>query len=310
MYNDHVQYENEVLKRLFGSEIPDINELRKNIRMVFLNVHPIWDFNRPVPPNVIYLGQMHLQKERVKKLPEEIELFVNSSVHGFIYMSFGSNVKLSSLPQEKIQIFSKIFSEIPYEVLWKRDGEIPVNLSQNIKISEWFPQSTLLRHPKIKLFITQGGLQSTDEAIFAGVPLIVVPCLGDQWYNAEQYVRHGIGRKLELNNLNEKLLKESIEDVIHNKSYRENVKKLRQIITDQPQTSLEKAVWWTEYVLRHKGAKHLMSPAANLSWLEYYEINFVIFLLGILFLCIISIIFILRLLVTFLFVRDIKIKEN
>lgn len=59
-------------------------------------------------------------------------------------MSFGSNVKLSSLPQEKIQIFSKIFSEIPYEVLWKRDGEIPVNLSQNIKISEWFPQSTLL----------------------------------------------------------------------------------------------------------------------------------------------------------------------
>lgn len=68
----------------------------------------------------------------------------------------------------------------------------------------------------MKLFITQGGLQSTDEAITAGVPLIGVPMLGDQWFNVEQYVRLNIGIKLSLESINEEILKNAIESVIKN----------------------------------------------------------------------------------------------
>lgn len=71
-------------------------------------------------------------------------------------------------------------------------------------------------HPKIKVFITQGGLQSTDEAITAGVPLIGIPMLGDQWFNVEKYVHHGIGVKLELETLTEEILLNSIKNVINN----------------------------------------------------------------------------------------------
>lgn len=42
---------------------------------------------------------------------------------------------------------------------------------------------------------------------------------------------------------------------------------------DQPQKPLERAIWWLEYVLRHGGAKHLRSPAANISWSEYLELE-------------------------------------
>ncbi|CAH2058054.1 unnamed protein product, partial [Iphiclides podalirius] len=69
------------------------------------------------------------------------------------------------------------------------------------------------RHPNVKLFITQGGLQSTDEAITAGVPLIGIPMLGDQWYNVEKYVHHGIGVRLDIENLTEELLKNAIIEV-------------------------------------------------------------------------------------------------
>ena len=48
---------------------------------------------------------------------------------------------------------------------------------------------------------------------------------------------------------------------------------------DQAESPLERAVWWTEYVLRHGGAKHLRSPAANMSWAQYLELELVITLL-------------------------------
>ncbi|KAJ9584429.1 hypothetical protein L9F63_021222, partial [Diploptera punctata] len=38
---------------------------------------------------------------------------------------------------------------------------------------------------------------------------------------------------------------------------------------DEPETSLERLIWWTEYVLRHKGAKHLRSAALDLHWYQY-----------------------------------------
>lgn len=69
-------------------------------------------------------------------------------------------------------------------------------------------------HPKIKLFITQGGLQSTDEAITAGVPLIGIPMLGDQWYNVEKYVHHKIGMKLDMSSLQEDEFRDAINTVI------------------------------------------------------------------------------------------------
>lgn len=58
-------------------------------------------------------------------------------------------------------------------------------------------------------------------------------------------------------------------------SYRRNILKLRAIMRDEAQTALQRAVWWTEHVLRHGGA-HLRAPAAGVSWSEYYEIDLVV----------------------------------
>lgn len=72
-------------------------------------------------------------------------------------------------------------------------------------------------HQNIKLFITQGGLQSTDEAITAGVPLIGIPMLGDQWYNVEMYEYHKIGVLLQMETITEEKLLNSIHTVIDDK---------------------------------------------------------------------------------------------
>lgn len=59
-------------------------------------------------------------------------------------MSFGTNVKPSLLPKEKVQIFIKVFSELPYDILWKWDQDEIPGRPKNVKISKWFPQSDLL----------------------------------------------------------------------------------------------------------------------------------------------------------------------
>lgn len=44
-------------------------------------------------------------------------------------------------------------------------------------------------------------------------------------------------------------------------------------------SGLEKAVWWTEYVIRHNGAHHLKNPALNMPWYQYFLVDVVAFTL-------------------------------
>ncbi|CAH2098392.1 unnamed protein product [Euphydryas editha] len=273
--NQHA--EDVMLKNIFGPDIPSLDDIRKKVHLLFLNIHPIWDLNRPVPPNVVYLGGLHQKTQR--DLPLDLKSYLDSSKNGVIYISFGTNVKPSIFPAETLKIFTDVFSKLPYDVLMKWDNDELPGRSKNVRISKWFPQSDMLRHPKIKLFITQGGLQSTDEAITAGVPLVGVPIYGDQWFNTDLYVKLNIGKRIVLETLTEDELTDVIKTVVNNNSYRQNIIKLRNMMHDQPQKPLERAVWWTEYVLRH-GGLHLRAPGADISWTEYYELKLVFLLLA------------------------------
>lgn len=51
-------------------------------------------------------------------------------------------------------------------------------------------------------------------------------------------------------------------------SYRESAKLLSSRFRDRPMSPLETAVYWTEYVIRHKGAPHLRGAARNLAWYQ------------------------------------------
>ncbi|XP_045454955.1 UDP-glycosyltransferase UGT5-like, partial [Melitaea cinxia] len=272
-------YVHEMLKQDFGSDVPTLEELYNNVHMLFLNIHPIWADNQPVPPGVIFTGGIHQSPE--KELPKDLNTYLDSSTRGVIYVSFGTNILARMFEPETVQIIVNVLSKLPYDVLWKWDQDELPGKSDNIKISKWLPQSDLLRHPKIKLFVTQAGLQSTDEAITAGVPLVAIPMFTDQWYNAEKYIKHGIGMKLDIDFLTEDKLKHAIETVITDESYRRNIIKLRDIMHDQPETPLERAIWWLEYAIRHGGAKQLRAPTANISMAEYFELQLVLIVLSI-----------------------------
>ncbi|XP_069356878.1 UDP-glycosyltransferase UGT5-like [Maniola hyperantus] len=299
-----------IIRKNFGDNVPGFEILAKKIVMMFLNEHPIWADNRPVPPNIIYIGGIHQPPE--KDLPKDLDNYLNSSKHGVIYVSFGTNVLPSQLPAEKIEIMTKVFSQVPYDILWKYDKDILPGQSKNIKLSNWLPQSDLLKHPKVKLFITQGGLQSTDEAINAAVPVIGIPMSGDQWYNIQKYVHHGIGLQLDMVTLTEKDFNETVNRVILDKSFKNNMLRLRIIMRERPIKPLDHAVWWTEHIIKY-GGSHLRAPAANMSWLEYYEVKLVFIVMSILIIIIGVLFWIVKSVFKFIFnfyKINIKLKEH
>ncbi|XP_022837179.1 UDP-glucuronosyltransferase 2B20-like [Spodoptera litura] len=277
VYRNLEEIENKILRKNFGEDVPPVSELNNNVDMLFLNINPIFEGIRPVPPSVVYMGGLH-QKPN-KELPAELKSYLDSSKNGVIYVSFGTNVDPTQFPADRIAVLVNTLSQLPYDILWKWNGDVLPGRTDNIRIEKWLPQSDLLKHPKVKLFINQAGLQSTDEAISAGVPLIAFPVFGDQSYNAERYEFLKIGKKMNLETLTVEQFTNAIKTVIGDESYRKNIEKLRNVMRDQPQSPLERAIWWTEHVLRHGGARHLRGPAANMSWADYLELELVFTLL-------------------------------
>ncbi|XP_045506842.1 UDP-glucosyltransferase 2-like [Colias croceus] len=269
MYNiyrtQHLDY--AIAKKYFGDDMPIFEILFSNTKILFINEHPFWADNRPVAPNVIYIGGIHQTKD--KPLPNDLKAYLDSSKNGVIYVSFGTNVKPHMLAMDKIKIMVDVLSKMPYDVLWKWDANELPGISKNIKISKWFPQSDLLKHPKIKLFITQGGLQSTDEAISAGVPLIGIPLLADQWYNVEKYVFHKIGLHQDYSSITAEGFKNALDTILHNSSYKTNIVRLGGLMREHPVKPLDTAVFWTEHVIKH-GGDHLQPPNAGISGIIAY----------------------------------------
>ncbi|RVE45575.1 hypothetical protein evm_009772 [Chilo suppressalis] len=305
------KYENEQLKAKFGPNTPTVFELKNNIDFLFINSNPIFCNNRPVPPNVAFVGPLHLQP--LKELPQDLKSYLDFSKTGVIYVSLGTNVKPSNMDKELLNAFLSAFEALPYDILFKFDEDNTKKIPKNVKIQKWFPQRDLLAHPNVKLFVTQGGVQSTDEAIDAGVPLVTIPMLGEQYYNAHKHVELGIGIRLDALTLDAKTLLKGIEEVLNNRSYRENIRKLKEIMDDQLQTPMERAVWWTEYVIRHKGARHLRSLAANISWAEYLMADVLFTLAAIAFSTLLAIALLIKFMLSTLFrisVSKNKIKQS
>ncbi|KAB7505528.1 UDP-glycosyltransferase, partial [Armadillidium nasatum] len=147
------------------------------------------------------------------------------------------------------------------------------DLPSNVKLQKWLPQPDLLGHPKIKLFITHGGLLSTLESSYHGVPVIGIPVIGDQKTNMMEVENEGWGRVMLWKNLEENTLRELILDVLNNKKMTEIVKQKSVIMKDRLVPPDEEAAYWVEYVMRHNGAPHIRSPLFMMKWYEVYNID-------------------------------------
>jgi len=92
-------------------------------------------------------------------------------------------------------------------------GEIP----KNFIVKNYVPQTEVLQYTK--LFITHGGMNSTHEGLYYGVPLIVIPLSADQPIIAGQVADIGAGIQLQMQSLTANQLREAADHVLKDPSF-------------------------------------------------------------------------------------------
>ncbi|XP_063058635.1 UDP-glucuronosyltransferase 2A1-like [Engraulis encrasicolus] len=243
-------------------------------------IRTYWDveYPRPLLPNFKFVGGLHCKP--AKSLPEDMEEFVQSSGDaGIVVFSLGSMIK--NLTMERANAIASALGQIPQKVLWRYCGVKPETLAPNTRLYDWLPQNDLLGHPKTKAFITHGGTNGLYEAIYHGVPMVGIPFFADQPNNMNHMSKQGAALSLDFNSMESKDLVDALNTVINVPSYKENIMRLSRIQHDQPMRPLDEAVFWIEFVMRNKGAKHLRVQSHNLSWYQYHCLDVFAFLLAI-----------------------------
>ena len=216
-YHVHVYpSENARIKKYIPNG-PDISDVLYNVSIVLMNSHP--STNQPVPyvPNMIDIAGFHIKAP--KKLPQDLQEFLDSAKDGVIYFSMGSNLKSADFLPEQRDAVLKTFSKLKEKVLWKWEDDVLPGQPKNVKLSKWLPQQDILAHPNVKLFITHGGFLSTSETIYHGVPVLAIPIVGDQKLNAKTAVDNGFGLALSYDELTEEKFAQSVHEILTNSKY-------------------------------------------------------------------------------------------
>ncbi|KAI8437419.1 hypothetical protein MSG28_011745 [Choristoneura fumiferana] len=266
-------FEQKIYKDYFGPAVakrgrvlPNYYETVFNASFMLANSHPALSQPISMPPNVKEIGGYHINPE-VKPLPADLQKLMDEAQHGVIYFSMGSNVKSKDFPESLKQDLFRVLGEFKQTVIWKFEEDLP-NKPKNIHVVQWAPQQSILAHRNCRLFITHGGLLSTTETIFFGVPTIVIPYGADQHLNALRAVKKGYALMVELSYEIPREIKVAVDEMMNNPKYTERVKELSKLYHDRLVPPGKELVHWVEHVVRTGGALHLRSPALMLPWAD------------------------------------------
>ncbi|CAH1797145.1 unnamed protein product [Owenia fusiformis] len=257
-----------------GDACDNIRDSPKTVSLVFINRNDALHYPAPFMPHVISLEGFFMDKP--KPLSQHYaDIIKQAGDNGIIVVSFGSMFR--RLWPELRSIFAKAFAAMPQTVIWSYEGPRPEGLGNNTIVNKWIPQQDLMSHPATKLFVTQCGAASSFQALNNALPTIGIPFFWDQFYNCRLLSdRIKSGKTISLKKITSEELQRAMEEVIKDETYKENANKAAAIYHDQPIPPRDKVVYWAEYVIRHKGAPHLRSQAANeLNFFQYFLLDIV-----------------------------------
>ena len=147
-----------------------------------------------------------------------------------VYISLGSIISNRGFCRECIRAFGgKPFSvilntgKVPPESL----GRIP----ENIFAYGFVPQVEVLSRTDV--FLTHCGMNSINEALSLGVPMVAMPFINDQITNADRLVELGVARRVRSFPSSGRELYRAVSEVLENRTYREKAAAMRDSIRRQ-----------------------------------------------------------------------------
>lgn len=150
----HIPKQMEIAAEYFGhldDKMPTIDDLVKSVSVALINAHQFFLPVRPTMPGIVFIGGAHIEKP--KRLPIDIQTFLDGAKDGAILFSIEMNIRMR---KQTFDIFLNAFKQVKQRILWKCDDESIPNIPSHIMIRKSLPQSDVLAHQNIVLFIHQG----------------------------------------------------------------------------------------------------------------------------------------------------------
>ena len=140
--------------------------------------------------------------------------------------------------------------------------------------------------------------------------MLLMPFFGDQFSNSIKITEMGGGLYLDHRILNENELIATIYEVITDPKwvsrvmkgrtvifliyiftyrYKVSINEIADLVEDQQISGLDRIMWWTEYLLKHKNVEHLKNPSLGVPYYQYYFLDIFAFIFVALYLLHISV---------------------
>ncbi len=149
-----------------------------------------------------------------------------------IYISLGTIVDHgAAFYQDCFEAFgNRSDRPYPHQVILSTGNKVdPATLGpipDNFIVRSFVPQLEILQRTSV--FISHGGMNSTGEALYHGVPLIVIPQRGDAYLVKEQVSRNGAGIGMLPEQASPQALFDAVETVLSTPSYTANAAKIQE----------------------------------------------------------------------------------
>jgi MGT family glycosyltransferase len=187
---------------------------------------PEFDYQRrDLPPSVHYVGPCLGNKRSTEAPPAWLQEL--SRDRPCVHVTEGTTHSQQPI---LLRAAAQGLADRPLQVVMTTGGRRTTEslglgpLAANVRLERWVAHEFLL--PRTDVVVTTGGAGTVMTVLEAGVPLVVVPTEWEKPENAQRVVEAGAGLRLSPRRLTPARLREAVERVLGEPSFRDNARRL------------------------------------------------------------------------------------
>jgi 2-hydroxyacylsphingosine 1-beta-galactosyltransferase len=221
----------KTVKKRLTSGLPFIRYLQEY--PVIVGTHEcIEDISELSSPRIHLVGPI-LPKTEDPAEPSLRQWLDEARDEGVVLAAFGSLVAPSP---KQIKLLANGLKSCPCRVLWAvpdcYHGALAAT-SPSFRAETFVPQTTILAHPAVRVFISHCGANSVREALYWGQPILGMPFFLDQPYFAERIASLGVGLLLDRNRFTSNEVRRKATRLLDTPSISEKARRISDTLKSQ-----------------------------------------------------------------------------
>jgi UDP:flavonoid glycosyltransferase YjiC (YdhE family) len=190
-------------------------------------------------------------------LPEELARWIAGGEGRVVYVSFGTMLRVRRALA--VAMFDAL-AALGLRGLWSIPAASAAELAglavpPHVRIEPHVPQAAVLARPEVACCVTHAGAGTVQESLWAGTPMLCVPAMWDQPYNASWVEHHGAGLRLSPARARGGALASALEALVRRPSFTAAARRLQARFADA--RGAERVV---EHLQRIAGPRRLRVP--------------------------------------------------